>query len=131
MAVPPTHTGGQYELVWYRSFAHPIHRLWYGDLTHDGLNELVILSTGGVHVLQVITCPRETMAPCSCAHRLPAPSAARIPLKPLNGAGRSGSIHLGEFKLVFCPLMNICHLCRYDVSLCPPSTTWCRPVMCV
>lgn len=27
--------------------------MWYGDLTHDGLSELAIVSTGGVHILQV------------------------------------------------------------------------------
>lgn len=42
-----------FELVWERAFAYPIHRVWYGDLTHDGLSELVGVSMGGVHVLQV------------------------------------------------------------------------------
>ena len=27
--------------------------MWYGDLTHDGLSELTIVTTGGVHILQV------------------------------------------------------------------------------
>ena len=43
----------QFELEWQRSFAHPIHCLWYGDLTNDGLCELVIVSMGGIHILQV------------------------------------------------------------------------------
>ena len=25
--------------------------MWYGDLTHDGLSELTIVTTGGVHIL--------------------------------------------------------------------------------
>ena len=41
------------ELIWDRSFAYPVHGLWYGDLTGDGLSELAVLSTAGVHVLQV------------------------------------------------------------------------------
>jgi len=27
--------------------------VWYGDLTHDGLSELAVVSMGGVHILQV------------------------------------------------------------------------------
>ncbi len=42
-----------FKLVWQRSFAHPLHCVWYGDITHDGLSELVVLSMGGVHILQV------------------------------------------------------------------------------
>ena len=41
------------ELVWERSFSHPIHGLWYGDLTRDGVCELAVVSMGGVHILQV------------------------------------------------------------------------------
>ena len=41
------------DLIWQHSLAHRIHCMWYGDLTHDGLSELAIVSTGGVHVLQV------------------------------------------------------------------------------
>lgn len=44
---------GSAELVWRRSFSHPIHGLWYGDLTRDGLSELAVLSMGGIHILQV------------------------------------------------------------------------------
>lgn len=39
--------------IWRQSLAHRIHCMWYGDLTHDGLSELAIVSTGGVHILQV------------------------------------------------------------------------------
>ena len=40
-------------LVWQHSLAHRIHCMWYGDLTHDGLSELAVVSTGGIHILQV------------------------------------------------------------------------------
>ena len=50
-----------FELVWQRSFAHPLHCLWYGDLTNDGLCELVAVSMGGVHILQVYTLTRSLM----------------------------------------------------------------------
>ena len=42
------------DLIWHHSLAHGIQCMWYGDLTHDGLSELAILSTGGVHILQVV-----------------------------------------------------------------------------
>ena len=41
------------ELIWRKSFSHPIHSLWYGDLTGDGVSELAVLSMGGLHLLQV------------------------------------------------------------------------------
>ena len=41
------------DLVWQHSLAHRIHCMWYGDLTHDGLSELAVVSTGGIHILQV------------------------------------------------------------------------------
>ena len=40
-------------LDYTRDFAHPIHRILYSDVTGDGLCELVVLSTAGLHVLQV------------------------------------------------------------------------------
>ena len=43
----------QFRLIWSRGFAHPVHYVWYGDITHDGLSELVVVSAGGVHVMQV------------------------------------------------------------------------------
>ena len=42
-----------FRLMWSKAFAHPIHRVWYGDITHDGLSELVVLSAGGIHIMQV------------------------------------------------------------------------------
>ena len=44
----------QFVLIWSRGFAHPLHSVWYGDLTNDGLSELLIVSTGGVHIMQVL-----------------------------------------------------------------------------
>lgn len=43
---------GHYELLWSRSFAHPLLALNHVDLTGDGLKEVIVLSTRGVHVLQ-------------------------------------------------------------------------------
>ena len=50
-----THTDSDVlvDRIWHQSLAHRIHCMWYGDLTHDGLSELAIVSTGGVHILQV------------------------------------------------------------------------------
>lgn len=49
--------GGKYNacLRYARRFAHPIHRVMYCDITGDGVNELIVLSTAGVHVLQVMS----------------------------------------------------------------------------
>lgn len=43
---------GRYDLVWQRSFANPIQSICYMDITGDGLNELVLLSLKGLHILQ-------------------------------------------------------------------------------
>ncbi|XP_063957904.1 KICSTOR complex protein kaptin-like [Lytechinus pictus] len=43
---------GHYELLWSRSFAHPLLALNHFDLTGDGLKEVIVLSTRGLHVLQ-------------------------------------------------------------------------------
>ena len=57
--LPPNHYThvldgrSEFKLVWSRGFSHPVHHVWYGDLTHDGLAELVVVSTGGVHIMQV------------------------------------------------------------------------------
>ena len=51
--------GMRADLIWHHSLAHRIHCMWYGDLTHDGLSELAIISTGGVHILQVRQPPCE------------------------------------------------------------------------
>ena len=40
-------------LKYERSFAHPLHRIMYCDITGDGIYELIVLSTAGIHVLQV------------------------------------------------------------------------------
>ena len=45
--------GGEYRLVWQRSFAHPLLAMKYVDLMSDGLYELILLSQKGVHILQV------------------------------------------------------------------------------
>ncbi len=47
------HRGGEYRLVWQRSFAHPLLAMKYVDLMSDGLYELILLSQKGVHILQV------------------------------------------------------------------------------
>ena len=52
-------------LVWKHSLAHRIHCMWYGDLTHDGLSELAVVSTGGVHVLQVRATQHATSDVCT------------------------------------------------------------------
>ncbi|XP_033640810.1 KICSTOR complex protein kaptin-like [Asterias rubens] len=44
--------GGEYRLVWQRSFAHPLLAMKYVDLMSDGLYELILLSQKGVHILQ-------------------------------------------------------------------------------
>ena len=41
--------------MYVRQFAHPLHKIMYCDITGDGLNELVVLSTAGLHLLQVYT----------------------------------------------------------------------------
>ena len=59
------HVRSQFKLIWRRSFAHPIHQVWYGDLTHDGLSELAVISMGGVHILQVSCFKFYDMIGCS------------------------------------------------------------------
>lgn len=41
------------ELLWKRGLAHPVLSVIMCDLTGDGLDEIIILSTAGVHILQV------------------------------------------------------------------------------
>lgn len=41
------------ELICQIGFAHPIHFVWTGDITCDGVSEIVVLSTAGIHILQV------------------------------------------------------------------------------
>ncbi|MBN3310492.1 KPTN protein, partial [Amia calva] len=44
--------GGQFQLLWRRSFQSPLLSINYLDLTGDGLKELVILTLKGLHILQ-------------------------------------------------------------------------------
>ncbi|XP_036380976.1 KICSTOR complex protein kaptin [Megalops cyprinoides] len=44
--------GGQFQLVWRRSFKSPLLSITYLDLTRDGLRELTILTLKGLHILQ-------------------------------------------------------------------------------
>ena len=46
-------TEGEYRLLWKRSFPDPILGLDSVDITGDGLNEIIIMSLKGLHVLQV------------------------------------------------------------------------------
>lgn len=41
-----------YEMTWKRSFGHPLLTMQYMDVTGDGLCELVVVSTKGIHILQ-------------------------------------------------------------------------------
>ena len=41
------------QLICQIGFAHPIHFVWTGDITCDGVSEIVVLSTAGIHILQV------------------------------------------------------------------------------
>ena len=43
-----------YQLIWQRSFAHPIYRIAGLDLNEDGIEELIVATQYGVHILQVI-----------------------------------------------------------------------------
>ena len=42
----------QYALRWSREFAHPIYALECGDFNQDGVDELVVNTLHGVHILQ-------------------------------------------------------------------------------
>uniref|UniRef100_A0A1E1XLJ2 Kaptin actin binding protein n=1 Tax=Amblyomma sculptum TaxID=1581419 RepID=A0A1E1XLJ2_AMBSC len=48
------HSAGResYELLWYQMVSHPILSIEYMDLTGDGVCELLVLSTKGLHILQ-------------------------------------------------------------------------------
>ncbi|CAG8442515.1 13682_t:CDS:10 [Ambispora gerdemannii] len=41
-----------FQLIWRRSFAHPIYRIDHLDLNQDGLDELVVTSQYGIHIFQ-------------------------------------------------------------------------------
>ncbi|GAB6024576.1 hypothetical protein CHUAL_009726 [Chamberlinius hualienensis] len=51
-ASTPTSIKFHYSFVLQRRFAHPLLAVEYFDVTGDGLKELVVLSTKGLHVLQ-------------------------------------------------------------------------------
>ncbi|RIA89099.1 hypothetical protein C1645_773359 [Glomus cerebriforme] len=41
-----------YQLLWQRSFTHPIYRITGLDLNEDGIEELIVATQYGVHILQ-------------------------------------------------------------------------------
>ncbi|CAB4424908.1 unnamed protein product [Rhizophagus irregularis] len=41
-----------YQLLWQRSFTHPIYRITSLDLNEDGIEELIVATQYGVHILQ-------------------------------------------------------------------------------
>ena len=43
----------QATLCWKKSFAQPLYAIDYIDLTNDGVRELIVASSKGLHVLQV------------------------------------------------------------------------------
>jgi len=49
---PSNQQQGEFYLVWQRSFAYPVLAINYLDITGDGMRELVVLSTKGLHILQ-------------------------------------------------------------------------------
>jgi hypothetical protein len=42
-----------YQLLWQKSFTHPIYRIASLDLNKDGIEELIVSTQYGVHILQV------------------------------------------------------------------------------
>jgi hypothetical protein len=44
---------GQYQLDWQRSFSYPLLAMNRLDITHDGLDEVAVVSLKGLHILQV------------------------------------------------------------------------------
>lgn len=63
-----------FQLVWRRSFAHPLFAIEYLDLTNDGLKEIAVASLSGLHVLQVgaycFVFPVKTVEICSSSQCL-------------------------------------------------------------
>ena len=45
---------GEFKLQWKRSFAYPILSLCTLDITGDGVQEIMVLSLQGLHVLKVM-----------------------------------------------------------------------------
>ena len=50
---PVCQPAGEYRLHWKRSFSQPIAAMQYLDITGDGLQELVVVTVRGIHILQV------------------------------------------------------------------------------
>jgi hypothetical protein len=48
-AAPPN----SYFIMWQRQFSYPIYRMVHLDINNDGLNELIVTTMYGVHILQV------------------------------------------------------------------------------
>ena len=42
-----------YSLAWRHEFAHPVYAIRHADVTNDGIDELIVLTLLGVHILQV------------------------------------------------------------------------------
>lgn len=40
-------------LCWTKSFSQPLYAIDYVDLTNDGVRELIVASSKGLHILQV------------------------------------------------------------------------------
>ena len=115
------------DLVWQHSLAHRIHCMWYGDLTHDGLSELAVVSTGGIHILQV-----SHLQASQCQLQLSFPYTACKTFTLCITLLRTQP-HLLSYLLqhtcFFRMYEDLCQpgvgLHRMVVSLC--STTWSRP----
>jgi len=69
---------GHFELQWKRQFAYPLHSISYEDITRDGVKEMVVLSTAGVHILQVASYSLivdTNICPCSTTYKQPEENA--------------------------------------------------------
>lgn len=47
-------TNDTWELTTRKLFNAPVHSISYIDITNDGINELIIFTQRGVHILQVL-----------------------------------------------------------------------------
>ena len=45
-------SSGRYRVKWQRTFAHPLYSIDTGDFNQDGVDELVVNSLRGIHILQ-------------------------------------------------------------------------------
>lgn len=48
-------TEPEFELLWRRAFASPVFGIVYADFRRYGVKDLVVTSTWGLHLLQVLT----------------------------------------------------------------------------